>query len=180
MSETVNIWEKPTAKEIYMLAGWRQWADAGSISSGLPLYLVQDRQARRIGEMNPDGFYLFQIPGTHDMVRPMVKFEDGFPVMLETRRNEFFFTGDDERGTVIFLGDEPQIDIERYVAGLLQAAQEIDDAAIGVIKTAEQQQILHESVVAAERSLELANTLYQEGYAGFQRVLDFKKTIGRT
>jgi NodT family efflux transporter outer membrane factor (OMF) lipoprotein len=65
--------------------------------------------------------------------------------------------------------------IEQYGNTLLQAAQEIDDAAIGVIKTAEQQQILHESVVAAERSLELANTLYQEGYAGFQRVLDAQR-----
>jgi hypothetical protein len=41
-----------------------------------------------------------------------------------------------------------------------------------VVKTAEKQQVLRQSVSAADRSLELANTLYQEGYADFQRVLD--------
>lgn len=125
MSETVNIWEKPKAKEIYMLAGWRQWADAGSISSGLPLYLVQDTKARRIGEMKSDGFYLFQIPGTHDLVRPVVRFEDGYPESMDAPLNEFYYTGNEERGVVIFLGDEPHLDAERYIGALLDTAQEL-------------------------------------------------------
>ena len=55
---------------------------------------------------------------------------------------------------------------------VLQAAREIDDAAIGVVKTAEQNLILKDALQAAERSLDLANTLYLEGHADFQRVLD--------
>ena len=43
-----------------------------------------------IGSLRPDGFYLFQIPGTHDLVRPPIKFEDGYPVELVTPRNEFY------------------------------------------------------------------------------------------
>lgn len=65
--------------------------------------------------------------------------------------------------------------IEQYQNTVLQAAREIDDAAISVVKTADQQQVLRESVNASERALELANTLYQEGYAGFQRVLDAQR-----
>ena len=65
--------------------------------------------------------------------------------------------------------------IEQYQETVLQAAREVDDAAISVVKTAEQQRVLSESVGAAERALELANTLYQEGYAGFQRVLDAQR-----
>src|SRR5690606_5346996 len=68
MPDRVEIWEKPAAPEVYMLAGWRQWADAGSVSSGLPQYLIQQTGARKIGQIRPDGFYLFQIPGTHDLV----------------------------------------------------------------------------------------------------------------
>ena len=49
MSKAVEIWEKPTAQEIYMLAGWRQWADGGSISSGLPQYLINQTKAEKIG-----------------------------------------------------------------------------------------------------------------------------------
>jgi NodT family efflux transporter outer membrane factor (OMF) lipoprotein len=65
--------------------------------------------------------------------------------------------------------------IEQYQNTVLQAAREIDDAAISVVKTADQQQVLRESVSASERALELANILYQEGYAGFQRVLDAQR-----
>ena len=123
MPDAVELQEQPESAHMYMIAGWRQWADAGSISSGLPQYLVRHTGARQIGTIKPDGFYLFQIPGTHDLVRPVVKFEDGFPQPLETPHNELFYTGDDERGVVIMLGDEPHLDIERYVRAVLDVAQ---------------------------------------------------------
>ena len=126
MSDAVEILERPEARELYMIAGWNQWADAGSISSGLPQYLIQQTGAERIGSIRSDGFYLFQIPGTHDLVRPVVKFEQGYPQSLEARRNDLFYTGDSERGVVLFLGDEPHLDIERYVGALLHAAESLN------------------------------------------------------
>ncbi|MDX1664529.1 MAG: PAC2 family protein [Candidatus Promineifilaceae bacterium] len=126
MAEAVNIWEEPAADEVYMLAGWRQWADAGSISSRLPRYLIKRTEARRIGELRPDGFYFFQIPGTHELVRPVVRFDEGYPESLERRRNEFFYSGDEQRGVVFFVGDEPHMDVERYVDSLLYAARRLN------------------------------------------------------
>jgi NodT family efflux transporter outer membrane factor (OMF) lipoprotein len=67
--------------------------------------------------------------------------------------------------------------IELYQNTVLQAAQEIDDAAISTVKTREQQALLRESVVAARRALEIANTRYLEGYADFQRVLDAQQAL---
>ncbi len=125
MSDVLEIWEQPAAEELYMIAGWRQWADAGSISSGLPRYLVKQTGAQQIGEMKPDDFYLFQIPGTHDLVRPVVRFDDGFPQSLESQRNELYYTGDEQRGLLIFLGDEPHMNIEKYVAALLGTVEEM-------------------------------------------------------
>lgn len=125
MSEAVEIWESPKAREIYMLAGWRQWADAGSISSGLPQYLIQQTGARHIGSIRSDGFYLFQFPGTHDLVRPVVKFNQGYPESLQSKSNDFYYSGDSQRGLVIFLGDEPHMDIERYAKAFLYAAMEL-------------------------------------------------------
>ena len=123
MAEQLNIWERPEADTIYMLAGWRQWADAGSISSSLPRYLIQRTDARQIGEVDPAGFYLFQIPGTHHLVRPVVEFDEGYPESLEARRNEIFYSGDDEIGVVFFVGDEPHLNVERYVDTFLDAAE---------------------------------------------------------
>ncbi len=62
MSDVLDIWEKPKVEELYMIVGWRQWADAGSISSGLPQYLVRHTEGRQIGLMASEDFYLFQIP----------------------------------------------------------------------------------------------------------------------
>jgi outer membrane protein TolC len=67
--------------------------------------------------------------------------------------------------------------IESFQNTVLQAAREIDDAAIVVVKTDERQETLGESVRAAERSLVLANTLYVEGYADFQRVLAAQRAV---
>ena len=126
MSELVNLWEEPKAERIYMIAGWRQWADAGAISSGLPHYLIQRTNAHKIGEIQPDGFYLFQIPGTHDLVRPVVKFVDGYPQSLETQRNEIYYTELGQTGIVICLGDEPHLDIERYIRAFIEVAQRLN------------------------------------------------------
>ncbi len=123
MSEALDIWYKPESKELYMIAGWRQWADAGSVSSGLPEYLLQKTNARPVGTIHPDGYYLFQIPGTHNLLRPVVKFDEGYPESLEAQRNDLYFSGNEQRGLVFFLGDEPHLDIERYVADFLEAAE---------------------------------------------------------
>ncbi|MEM1187769.1 MAG: TolC family protein [Pseudomonadota bacterium] len=64
-----------------------------------------------------------------------------------------------------------------FDVSVLDAAREIDDAAIAVIKSAEAGLVLAESRAAAERSLDLANRRYQEGYADFQRVLDAQRAL---
>lgn len=123
MSDAVEIWERPEAREIFMIAGWRQWADAGSISSGLPGYLIRQTKAQQIGQIRSDDFFLFQFPGTHDLVRPVVKFDEGYPMSLDTPRSELHYAGDDQRGVVFFLGDEPHLNVERYVVAFLHAAK---------------------------------------------------------
>jgi len=125
MAKPTNLWERPKADEIYMIAGWRQWADAGSISSGLPQYLIRHTGAHQIGSLQPEGCYLFQIPGTHDLVRPVVKFEEGLPKEMQTNRNELFYTAQGRRGLVIFLGDEPHLNIDGYVQAFLSAAAQL-------------------------------------------------------
>lgn len=67
--------------------------------------------------------------------------------------------------------------IEAFQVKVLQAAGEIDTAAVVAVKTHEQNAILHDSVIAAERSLALATTRYQEGYSSFQRVLDAQRVL---
>ncbi len=123
MDELLTIDSFPRAQNLRLIAGWRQWADAGSVSSLLPFYLIEQTGAKKIGELKPHGFYIFQAPGTHHMFRPVIRLEEGYRQTLQKKRNEFYYAGDEENGLFIFIGDEPQINVERYVEALGQACQ---------------------------------------------------------
>lgn len=119
-----EFWKKPqSSDELVMITGFRQWADAGSVSSALPEYLIQQSHAELIGRIRPDGFYLFQVPGTHDLMRPVVRYVEGYPERLQMQHNDFYLTSDTSRSAVIFTGDEPHMDVDRYVSALLAAAR---------------------------------------------------------
>jgi len=125
MDNLIEFWDKPTVTEAYMLAGWRQWADAGAVSSGLPRYLVERLGARKIGELSADPFYLFQLPGTQAFLRPEIKLDNGYPRELRVKKNEIFFMGDERKGLYIFLGDEPHLNAERYADAFFDAVREL-------------------------------------------------------
>jgi len=132
MSELVELWERPAAGE-YLIAGWHQWADAGDVSSGLPQYLINQTRARKIGEIKTDRFYLFQIPGTHHFLRPVVKLSEGHRQELRERKNEFFYAGDDEGGFFIFLGEEPHQNEERYAQAFLGAVEDLGIRRVAIV-----------------------------------------------
>ena len=132
--ELVTWYETPKAKEIYLIAGWRQWADAGAISSNMPQYLIDQMRASKVADIQDDGFYLFQIPGTHHLLRPQIKLEEGFAKSLEKHTNEFYYAGNDEKGLLIFVGDEPHLKSERYAEAffsVLEALQVKRSAIVG-------------------------------------------------
>ncbi len=133
MDELLELEEIPKADEIYMIAGWRQWADAGATSSDLPRYLIDLTGARRIGGIRSESFYLFQFPGTHHLLRPEIKLEDGHRTKLERHRNEVHYVGDEHAGLVLFLGDEPHLHVERYAEAFFNIATELDVKRVAAV-----------------------------------------------
>jgi predicted ATP-grasp superfamily ATP-dependent carboligase len=125
MDELLELESRPKAQETYMIAGWRQWADAGSTSSDLPRYLIEQTGARRIGGIKSESFYLFQFPGTHHLLRPEIKLEDGYRTKLERHRNDIYYSGDERVGLAVFLGDEPHLNIERYAEAFFNIVTEL-------------------------------------------------------
>jgi proteasome assembly chaperone (PAC2) family protein len=126
MDNLVELTEKPVAKETYLIAGWRQWADAGNVSSALPRHLIDQLAARQIGQIRSDPFYIFQIPGAQHLLRPEIKLQDGYRTELQSRKNEIFYSGDARKGLVIFLGDEPHLNAERYADAFFNVATELN------------------------------------------------------
>ncbi|MEE8338739.1 MAG: TolC family protein [Xanthomonadales bacterium] len=66
-----------------------------------------------------------------------------------------------------------------YQDVVLKAARETDDAIVSLAGTQEQEHILADSVEAAQRSNELSLVRYQEGFSGYQRVLDSQQALIR-
>jgi proteasome assembly chaperone (PAC2) family protein len=124
MDRLLDIWEKPEPGQ-YLIAGWHQWADAGSASSGLPQYLIEHTQARMIGEIRSGSFYLFQVPGTHHLLRPIVSLQEGYRQDMEESKNEFYCTAHDGKSFMIFLGEEPHRNEAEYANAFFDAVEEL-------------------------------------------------------
>ena len=126
MDERVHLWETPSAKEKVMIAGWHQWADAGSISSGLPAYLIQKLEARKIGEISRDRFFLFQMPGAHHLLRPEVHTKEGVVQEMRVIKSELHYAEFGDKGLVIFLGEEPHVNEEEYAEAFLDITEALE------------------------------------------------------
>ena len=133
MTQLIDWLEKPTAQEMYMIAGWRQWADAGSVSSGLPPYLIEQMNARKIATIRSEDFYLFQMPGTHHLLRPVIKLEEGYPKEIRHRKNEVYYTGNSQQGLIIFTGEEPHLHIEQYVDTFFEVANTLQVKRVAMV-----------------------------------------------
>jgi proteasome assembly chaperone (PAC2) family protein len=133
MDDLLEFTDRPVCEESYMIAGWRQWADAGAISSALPQYLIDQRGAQRIGQIRSDSFYLFQIPGSQHFLRPEIKLQEGYRAELRPKKNEIFYSSDGRKGLFVFLGDEPHLNIERYVEAFFNATMELKVKRVAAI-----------------------------------------------
>ncbi|MDE0464818.1 MAG: PAC2 family protein [Caldilineaceae bacterium] len=125
MDERVHLWEIPTASEMVMIAGWHQWADAGSISSGLPAYLIEKLDTRKIGEISRDRFFMFQMPGAHHLLRPEVHTKEGVVQEMRVIKTELYFTEFGDKGLFIFLGEEPHVNEEEYADAFFDIVEKL-------------------------------------------------------
>jgi NodT family efflux transporter outer membrane factor (OMF) lipoprotein len=69
--------------------------------------------------------------------------------------------------------------LEAYQESVLQAAREVDSAAIAFAKSREEDVILDESQKVSRRSLDIAQKTYREGFSDFQRVLTAQAALLR-
>jgi proteasome assembly chaperone (PAC2) family protein len=106
-----------------MIAGWHQWADAGEVSSGLPRYLIERTRAARIGRIDASACYLFQMPGTHHLLRPKVTLRDGHTVDLDQPQNDYFLATAGGTDFILFLGTEPSRAEAQYTEAFLDSAR---------------------------------------------------------
>jgi proteasome assembly chaperone (PAC2) family protein len=67
------------------------------------------------------------------LLRPEVNFEDGYSEKIAPHDNELYYAEVNHKGLVLFLGNEPHMNVDRYADGLYHAAQELNVRRIALV-----------------------------------------------
>ncbi len=70
--------------------------------------------------------------------------------------------------------------LESYQSTVLNAVKEVEDGMVAFLRSRDQERILAETEMTAQRSLAIADIGYREGFSDFQRVLDAQNSLLRT
>lgn len=109
-SDKLYVSETPNLSGPKVLLGFSGWMDGGEVSTGTVKYLVNKLDARKFAEIEPEGFYIYNFPGSMEMTalfRPHTKIEDGLIRTFEVSTNEFFCH--EQSNLILFVGKEPNL-----------------------------------------------------------------------
>jgi proteasome assembly chaperone (PAC2) family protein len=102
-SEDLRIAERPALRRPVMITAFRGWNDGGQAATMAAGYLVQQWDATRFADVDPEAFMDFQA------VRPTVTLDEGLTRRIEWPENAFYHAAipGTDRDAVILLGVEP-------------------------------------------------------------------------
>ena len=109
-SDTLRILDRPLIERGTLVLAFTGWMDGGDVSTGTVRRLVDLLGARKVAEIDPELFYLYNFPGSMELTalfRPHIKIEDGLVVRHEMPANTFYCH--EPANLVLFLGKEPNL-----------------------------------------------------------------------
>jgi len=114
-SDKLRIYKRAKLVEGRLLMGFSGWMDGGDISTGTVKFLVEQLDASKSAEIEPEGFYIYSFPGSMEvtsMFRPHTRIRDGVVQSCEMPRNTFFL--DEKNNLILFTGKEPNLGWVEY------------------------------------------------------------------
>jgi proteasome assembly chaperone (PAC2) family protein len=124
-SDKLKIYKTPNLREPRLILGFSGWMDGGDVSTGTIKCLIDDLGAERFAEINPEGFYIYNFPGSMEissLFRPHARIKNGLVVSYEAPKNEFFST--ENADLILFLGKEPNLLWEEFADCILSLCAE--------------------------------------------------------
>lgn len=122
----LNMLSRPTLDHGTMLLSLSGWMDGGLVSSGTVKGLMQNRAVVEIATIDPDPFYIYNIPGSMEIAslfRPLVKYEDGMVTELDMPQNTF--SCDQSANLVFFTGKEPNLRWQAFADAIFEVAKQV-------------------------------------------------------
>lgn len=102
------------------------WMDGGDVSTGTVLRLVNLLSARRLAEIDPEPFYIFNFPGSMEITalfRPHVEIEKGLITTFDLPANVFYAYDDAE--LLLFVGKEPNLRWQTFGDAIFELAHRV-------------------------------------------------------
>jgi predicted ATP-grasp superfamily ATP-dependent carboligase len=108
-----------------MVLAFSGWMDGGDVSTGTVEWLVKTLGARPAAEIGPEGFYIYNFPGSMEisaLFRPHTEIEDGLITAYQPPTNRFFY--DQKHELLLFTGREPNFNWSDFADCLLTFASQ--------------------------------------------------------
>jgi proteasome assembly chaperone (PAC2) family protein len=106
----LKIYERPNFKSPRLLLGFSGWMDGGDVSTGTVKCLIEKLGAQKFAEVQPEGFYIYNFPGSMEMTalfRPHTQIHDGIIRTFEIPADAFYYS--QENDLILFSGKEPNL-----------------------------------------------------------------------
>jgi len=123
-SNIVQTRECPPLQQATLVLAFSGWMDGGDVSTGTVNRLVHLLDAMPIAQIDPEPFYLYNVPGSMDIAslfRPHVEIEDGLIKSLSMPENVFYVPPSAD--LVLFVGKEPNLRWQTFGKCVLEFAK---------------------------------------------------------
>ena len=116
----IRLQRLPELRDPLLVCAFRGWNDGGEAASTAAAYLRDRWAAERIGDIDPEEFFDFQV------TRPTVRLEGGVTRRIEWPVNDFFHASLPERDVILFLGIEPNVRWRTFTEAILETARALE------------------------------------------------------
>ncbi|MHB8971384.1 MAG: PAC2 family protein [Pirellulaceae bacterium] len=124
--DVLHMSQHPTLSEATLVLAFSGWMDGGDVSTGTVTRLVQLTGAQPFADIDPDPFYLYNLPGSMEVAtlfRPHIQIQDGLMRMLDLPTNVFHVQP--TANLVLFIGKEPNLRWRQFGECILQLAADV-------------------------------------------------------
>ena len=118
------VYEELKLEKPRMILSFSGWMDGGDVSTGTVKYLRDKLKAKKIAEIDPEEFYVFNFPGAMEvssLFRPQIKIENGALKEFHFPRNECFYAA--KNNLLLFCGKEPNLKWKEYSGCIFELAK---------------------------------------------------------
>ena len=109
-SHILRTHDCPQLHRATLVLAFSGWMDGGDVSTGTVKRLVHLLEAQPIAEVDPEPFYLYNVPGSMEIAalfRPHVEIEEGLIKSVNMPENTFYVHS--PANLVLFIGNEPNL-----------------------------------------------------------------------